>query len=186
MTPFEISRALDSMMILVDTREQDTEAFRQRIEAMGRPVERRKLDFGDYSVACHLPDGTDLDLSGRAAVERKMSMDELCSCYVNRKESRGRDRFVREFERAAATGAKLYLLIENGSWEKAYNGVYRSQMNPKSLVASMLAWLARYNCQILFCKPETSGKLIGDILYRELKEHLENGTYGSIVDQNAV
>ena len=47
-----------------------------------------------------------------------------------------------------------------------------SQMNPKSLVGSILAWLARYNCQLMFCKKETSGQLIKDILYREGKEAL--------------
>lgn len=33
---------------------------------------------------------------------------------------RSRDRFEREFIRAKNADAKLYLLIENGTWEKAY------------------------------------------------------------------
>ena len=66
-----------------------------------------------------------------------------------------------------------YLLIENGDWEKAYTGSYRSQVKPEALTASIIAWLARYNCQLLFCKEETSGKLIHDVLYREMKERLE-------------
>jgi hypothetical protein len=47
-------------------------------------------------------------------------------------------------------------------------------MLPQALVASLLAFLSRYNCQLIFCKPETSGKLIHDILYREMKENLSN------------
>lgn len=35
---------------------------------------------------------------------------------------RSRDRFEREFIRAKNADAKLYLLIENGTWEKAYGG----------------------------------------------------------------
>ncbi len=47
-------------------------------------------------------------------------------------------------------------------------------MKPQALVASLTAWLARYNCQLIFCKSETTGKLIKELLYRELKERLEN------------
>lgn len=165
-----MKRSLDSMVILVDTREQDTPSLRRRLELTGRPWERKKLDFGDYSAKCRLPDGEWLDLSPRVAVERKMSFDELCACFC-----RGRGRFTREFERAKAAGAAVYLLIENASWENALAGKYRSRMNPKSFVASITAWLARYRCQVIFCKAETTGVLIHEILYRELKEVLESG-----------
>ncbi len=157
------------MEILVDTREQDTPRLRQRLRTMGCPFERVKLDFGDYSVRCRLPDGKILDLSGHVSIERKMSLDELCQCYT-----KSRPRFVREFERAMAAGAKLYVVVEGGSWEKAYKGIYQSKLSPAALVASMTAWLARYNCQILFCDPDTSGLLIKELLYRELKERIEH------------
>lgn len=163
MHPVEVKTALESMVCLVDTREQDTPRLRARLRDIGCPWERQKLDFGDYSVKCDL-----LNLSGSVSVERKMDLDELCNCYC-----KDRKRFEREFERAKQAGAKVYLLIENGDWEKAYAGRYRSQMKPESLVASMMAWLSRYDCQLLFCKEETSGQLIHDILYRELKERLE-------------
>lgn len=169
MTPFEITKSLDSMVVLADTREQDTYRFRLRMEAMGCPFERAKLDFGDYSAKCTLPNGAIFDLSSLVAIERKMHLDELCQCYT-----KGRERFTKEFERAAGAGGKIYLLVEDGSWEKAYKGVYRSQFNPKAMIASMTAWMARYNCPLLFCTSETSGQLIHEILYRELKERLEH------------
>ena len=97
-----------------------------------------------------------------------MDLDELAQCYCN-----GRKRFEREFERAQTAGAKIYLLVENATWEDAYMGNYRSKMSPQSLTASMLAWLARYRCQLIFCRQRTSGRLIYDILYREAREHLE-------------
>ena len=167
---FDVQYALSHITVLVDTREQDTPQSRKRLESMGFTFERQKLDFGDYSAKCVLPDGRELDFSALFAVERKMSLDELANCYC-----KGRSRFTREFERARQVGAKLYLLVENATWENVYNGRYRLKMSAKALTASMLAWLSRYNCQLIFCKAETSGRLIGDIMYREVKERLERG-----------
>src|SRR5574344_572653 len=168
MHPVEISNSLDTFVILTDTREQPTKRAAMRYQQFGVPIRREKLDFGDYSAECTLPDGGTFSLQSKVAIERKMNLDELAHCYCQ-----DRPRFEREFIRAKDANAKLYLLIENASWEKAYSGLYRSKMRPESLVASMTAWLARYNCQLLFCKEETSGKLIHDILYREMKERLE-------------
>lgn len=170
MNPFEVSRALKSLTLIVDTREQDTDRLRRRIRQTGLSFVRQKLDFGDYSAKTTLDNGTEFDISSSVSIERKMNLDELCACYC-----KGRKRFTREFERAKSAGAKVYLLIENANWEKAYNGSYRSKMSPQALTASLFAWLARYNCQIIFCKEETSGKIIREILYREMKERLENG-----------
>lgn len=173
MHPVEVKTALESMVCLVDTREQDTPRLRARLKEIGCPWERKKLNFGDYSVKCDA-----IDLSETIAVERKMDLDELCNCYCKE-----RKRFEREFERAKQAGAKVYLLIEDGSWEDAYSGKYRSRMSPESLVASIQAWLARYNCQVIFCRQHTTGKLIHDILYRELKEALEKHEPDSGDDQ---
>ena len=164
MHPVDVDASLKSMVCLVDTREQDTPAFRERISHFDQ-WERHKLDAGDYSAKFLLPDSSWFFLP--VAIERKYAIDELCMCYCQQ-----RGRFEREFERALEAHSKLYLLVEGGSWENVYTGKYRSQMNPKSLVGSILAWLARYNCQLMFCKKETSGQLIKDILYREGKEAL--------------
>lgn len=164
MHPIDVDASLKSMVCLVDTREQDTPAFRERISHFDQ-WERHKLDAGDYSAKFLLPDSSWFFLP--VSIERKYAIDELCMCYCQQ-----RGRFEREFERALEAHSKLYLLVEGGSWENVYSGKYRSQMNPKSLVGSILAWLARYNCQLMFCKKETSGQLIKDILYREGKEAL--------------
>jgi ERCC4-type nuclease len=163
MHPVEVKTALESMVILVDTREQDTPRLRARLQKMGVPHERYKLNFGDYSVKCN-----SLSLADVVCIERKMNIDELCHCYCQ-----DRARFEREFERAKSLSAKIYLLIEDATWEDVYGGKYRSKMKPESLVASILAWLARYDCQLLFCKPSTTGQLIKDTFQRELKERLE-------------
>lgn len=168
MTPFEVSEALDHLTLLVDTREQDTLSFRRRVKEVGLPWERRKLDFGDYSMRVELEDGQEVDFSPDIAIERKMNLDELCQCY-----GKERKRFQKEFSRAKEAGAKLYLLVENGNWEKAFEGNYRSQMKPQALTASLTAWLARYDCQVLFCQAKTTPRLIREIVYREAKERLE-------------
>ncbi len=169
----EIDSALKTITVLVDTREQDTPLFRKRMKQVAFPTRRKKLDFGDYSCSV-VADGAEHDLSASFAIERKMSLDELASCYTT-----GRKRFEREFERARKAGAKVYLLIEGASWEGAYNGKYRSRMHPHALIASMVAWLARYNCQLLMCRAETTPSLIHDICYREAKEYLERMCYES-------
>lgn len=168
MNHFSVEKALRSLTVIVDTREQQTTRAKRRLEMVGLPIERKALPFGDYSAYCTLPDGEVFSLEDKVAIERKMHIDEIAMCYT-----RERPRFTREFDRAKAVNAKIYLLIENADWEKVYNGAYRSQVKPQSLTASMFAWLARYNCQILMCKEDTSGKVIHDILYREMKERLE-------------
>ena len=167
-TNFEIDQCMESMVLLVDTREQPTKRLNDRLEAAGLPYERQKLDAGDYSCKCALPGGKILDFSTRVVVERKMNLDELCMCF-----GKERPRFEREFERALESGTKVYLLIEGDNWEKVYNGKYRSLLKPQALVASIDAFRARYGMQLDFCKPETTGTLIRDILYRELKEYLQ-------------
>ena len=127
-TPFEIRDALESLTVLIDTREQDTERARKRKEDFPR-WRREKLDAGDY--------GCEIELDGElcrvpVVVERKMSLDELCQCFT-----RERKRFEREFERAQQAGTRLHLLIENASWEKIHAGSYRSQMKPQALTASI-------------------------------------------------
>ena len=101
-----------------------------------------------------------------------MSLDELAACF-----GRERERFVREFDRAKSIGMRLYMLVENATYENLYAHKYRSQLSPAAYSASLFAWMARYDCQIIFCKAESSGKIIHDVLYRELKERLESGEY---------
>lgn len=171
MSPFEIKAALDSAVLLVDTREQDTDSLRKRIEQTGFQHQRIKLFSGDYSIKCSIG-GEDFSLAEKVAIERKMSLDELAACF-----GRERERFVREFDRAESIGMRLYMLVENASYENLYNHKYRSKLSPAAYSASIFAWMARYDCRVIFCKAESSGKIIHDVLFRELKERLESGEY---------
>lgn len=163
---YEIEKALEEITIIADTREQDTEAFRRRFKAVELPVIRRKLDFGDYSAIVNI-NGEEFSLENQVVIERKMSVDELCMCF-----GKERQRFQREFQRAKEAGARIYLIVENGTWENVFAGRYRSRLNAEALTASLAAWSARYNLIPMFCKPETSGRLIALLLKYELRERL--------------
>lgn len=174
---FEERSVLESFSIIVDTREHKTDQAMRRYKSFGVPWCRGHLDYGDYTYNAILPDGRPLfdtseTIKPLSVIERKQSIDELCMCFGS-----DRDRFRREFERGRDAGAKMYLLIENASWENLYSGKYRSKFNPDALSASMVAWSNRYGFCIYMCKAETSGRLIKDLLYRDFKERLERGEF---------
>ena len=115
MDRFEIEQVLESFRVIVDTREQASIRATERFAALGDGLERATLDYGDYAANITLTAGNPLyDVSATriypsCIIERKMSLDELATCFT-----RGRDRFWREMERATASGAKIYLLTEGG------------------------------------------------------------------------
>lgn len=177
MDNFERNDVLKTFRILVDTREHITQSAIKRFDSFEAPLERATLDYGDYAANVTIRGKELYDTSKRVCpqtvVERKQSLDELATCFT-----RGRDRFRREMERARASGAKIYLLTEGGDWEKIFRHSYRSRFNPNAFIATLTAWMVRYEINVLFCRPGTSGKLIREILYRDIKERLEKGEYG--------
>lgn len=178
MNHFEIEDALSAFRIIVDTREQDTPKAAARYKSFGVPHDRRTLAYGDYCGDIALPEHESLyvpdkPIGARCVIERKMNLDELAGCFT-----RSRDRFEREFERAVSNNARVFLLVENASWEAIYGKRYRSRFAPKAFIASLTAWTIRYGMTPIFCKAETSGKVIKEILYRDMKERLERGEYG--------
>ena len=170
------------MVYVVDNREQPTQALERRLSYL-QPYERETVNAGDYTAKTLLPNGEWFYLP--VSIERKMSLSEIAGNFCHE-----RDRFRAEFNRARDAEIRLYVLIEQASWEDAYAGAYRSQMKPQSLIASLLTWMARYGCPILLCDvsadDETtqkeknqrtamlSGKLIRDILKYEMREALES------------
>jgi len=169
MTPFELEQTLSTMTVIVDSREHPTKEAKRRWDAFGVPYVIEGLKSGDYTAKFTLPDGSTYDMRDVVVCERKMSLTEICGNF-----GQNRDRFIREFERIKESGAKVYLIVENASWENAYAGQYRSKMHPNALIANLTAWMARYNAHIIFCKSETAPKLIKEILYREAKEKLQS------------
>lgn len=177
MNPLEIESVLESFSIIADTREQDTERARRRYKAFSVPVQRAMLDFGDYTYNATMPNGKPLfDIRRKItpfySVERKMNLDELAGCL-----GRDRKRFEAEMLRAKGAGSRITLLVEDATWENIINGRYQSRMHPRAYLSSLTAWEIRYNLNTIFCKAETSPTLIKELLYRDLKERLQNGEF---------
>lgn len=174
---FDIKKCLDSIEVLIDSREQPNKRAEKRYKSFDCPYRRQKLEYGDYTYNCILPDGKPLygeedKVNPDVFIERKMNLEELSQCFCQ-----SRDRFEREMERATDHGAKIYLLVENATYENLLNGKYKTKFHPEAFTASLFAWVARYNIVPVFCKSEMSGKVIKKILFRELKERLTRGDY---------
>jgi ERCC4-type nuclease len=172
MNHFDIEKCIESIQILVDTREQDTERARKRLTMLPCPHARIALSFGDYSYSFRQPNGLETPMGGKFAIERKMSLDELAACFTH-----DRGRFEREFERATDHGARMVLIIENASYENLVNHKYRSRLNPNAFLASLIAWENRYGLHTVMCKEETTPRIIYEWCKRDLKERLERGDY---------
>ena len=177
MTHFEEMQILDSMEILVDTREQRTPKAEQRYNSFGVPYSRATLAYGNYTANFILLDGKMLhDISNTVhpfcMVERKMSLDELAQCFTH-----SRERFEREFQKAVNNNCFIHLICENGSFEKIEGHKYNSKFPPKAFLASITAWQRRYNIHFHFCSSLETGHLIKEFLYRDMKERIEGGEF---------
>lgn len=172
---FDEMDLLKTFEIICDTREQKTPRAEQRYKAFGVDYSRGTLNYGDYCGNITFPSGMKLydqskTISAKCVVERKMNLDELAQCFT-----RGRERFQHEFERATEAGSRIFLLCENGSIEKILKHDYRSRFNPKAFLASIIAWNIRYDMQLIFCSQISTGMMIKEILYRDMKERIERG-----------
>ena len=176
---FDQKKVLESMVIYIYSREQPTKRAFRRYETFGCPYKNKiPMWFGDYTYNATLPDGSEIipdhseKVVGKCVIERKMDLDELAMCF-----GRGRDRFQREFQKSIDHHSRFILLVENATWEKLILGKYKSKMHPKAFFSSLTSWMIRYNTAVIFCKEETSGKIIRELLYRDLKERLERGEF---------
>ena len=170
MNNFEVEKTLSTMTIICDSREKPTAEAKKRWESFGVPYRIQALKSGDYTSEFLLPNGETFSLESICVIERKMSIGELCGNFCQ-----NRARFIRESERIKEAGEKAYIIVEGGAnWEAIYNHRYHSQMSPQALVASLTAWMARYNAHIIFCRAETCPELCGEVVYREAKEILSD------------
>lgn len=164
-TETELTAKLKNLQIIADSREQVNNHLTDYWDKKKVPYFTRKLDIGDYSAQLG-----EMTLEKDVVIERKRNLDEICGNLTA-----DRDRFEREFLRAKALGTKVFLIIENATWTDIYLQNYRSQITPKSLMASLMSWQVRFNITIIFCEPENTPRLIHQILYYAAREQLLNG-----------
>lgn len=169
MHPIEIDDALKRFSVIVDSREQKWAHIEKALKATQTPYIKTKLNYGDYSCTIIGADFQTISLADKCVIERKRNLDELVGNFTT-----GRARFDREFQRAVADKAKVFLLIEDPNlWRNIHNHNYRSKMPPKSLLATLCSWQARYNITVISCDPQDSGSLIKAILWYALRDHLQ-------------
>ncbi len=170
-TDTEIKKLIENMTIIVDTREQQNQHILDYFEKKKIKYEVKKVDAGDYTVklsAC--PELNILrDIYMPVTIEKKNSIDELAGSFKDR------TRFENEFIRAYGSNTKIFLLIEDGQgYENIIKGNYRSQYEPKALLASLKTFENRYNINIAFMDKKYSGNFIYHTLKYYLYEYLKS------------
>lgn len=165
LTDKEILDQMRQMAVVIDTREQVNGHITKYLTEKDVSVINRKLDIGDY--ACQIGD---LSFERDFVIERKRNLDELCGNLTS-----DRDRFEREFIRSKAYGTKVFLLIEDATWDDVFLGNYRSKMTPKALRASLMAWQAQFNITVIFCRHEHSPQMIHELLMYSARKELIYG-----------
>ena len=126
MHPIEIDKALKTFSVIVDTREQKWGHIETSFKADSVLYKTAKLNYGDYTCQYTNSQFQTFSLDNTVVIERNASIDELVGNFT-----KGRQRFDREFQRAIADKAKVFLLIEDSRlWEHIRKHEYRSKMPP--------------------------------------------------------
>ena len=132
--------------ILIDTREQRPYGF--------KGSEVGTIPVGDYSI---------LGLEDYVSIERK-TLGDLIACLTT-----GRDRFERELFKSRSLD--YFALVIEASLSDIANGEYRSEMNPKSAIQSLLAFSIRYRLPIFFAESrEYAQRVTESLLLKYAKE----------------
>jgi ERCC4-type nuclease len=164
-TEKEIKVLLSSIVMVVDSREQENKHIIDYFISKKIPYVEKKLDYGDYSA--YLPKNEELgiyrDLYIPASIERKNSVDELVSTIKER------TRFENELIRAQQFPFLILVEDPNG-YEKIVKGEYRSEYQARSLLGSLKAFEARYGFQTVFVAPIT----VGNYIYHHLYYYIRN------------
>ncbi|MBQ8298144.1 MAG: ERCC4 domain-containing protein [Ruminococcus sp.] len=170
MEAYELDTAMKSMQVVVDTREKKNSHITALLDERKCPYKAQKLDYGDYT--CTYADGENnaVSIENIAVIERKASLDELAGNIT-----KGRERFEREFLRAKGAGAKVFLMIEGGSWDAIQEHRYRSQMSPRAFLNTLFSWQQKYNITISFVSKRFAGDYVYATLFMALKNFLLNG-----------
>ena len=113
--------------IAIDSREQEGYSF-------NRPMVRKKLDAGDYSV---------LGMEHLVAVERK-TLDDFVGTVI-----RARGRFYRELRRLGSY-PRACVVVE-ADLADVLAGRYRGDAHPHSVLGSTLAIAVDFGIPVFFC-----------------------------------
>ena len=171
-TDTEIKRLLDSLTVIIDSREQENTHVTSYFDRQKIPFQTKKLDFGDYCPM--LPANTELGIlrdvyfGNSLAIERKASLEELSGNFTQ-----DRTRFEQELIRASK--AKLFLMVENSSYADIVGHKYRTQYEPKAFLATLKTYEARHGLDVNFVPASHAGNFIFYTFYYHVREFLKGG-----------
>lgn len=171
-TDTELKGLLKSMVILIDTREQENSHILAYLDKQKVTYDSRKLGFGDYSFM--LPANEKLGIirdtyfDNQITIERKASLEELSGNLTQ-----DRQRFESELIRASK--AKLLLMIENACYGDIIGHRYQTQYEPKAFIAALKTYEIRYGISLNFVAAALSGNFIYYTFLYCLREYLKGG-----------
>lgn len=173
-TDKELKEALKSLVILVDTREKANKSVLRWLEEKKITYKVQKLDHGDYSA--YIPKGSlkginrDLHFSKDIVIEKKASIDELCSNLSKN----DRPRLKSEFAHLSMNRTRVFIFVEDNLFDKHLrNGNYRSQYTSNTLYATLKGFEAEYNTIIRPVSSDYIGSEIYNTLYYQIRHILK-------------
>ncbi len=170
-TEKEQKELLKSIVVLIDTREQENAHILQFLERKKVRTKSKKLDFGDYSFFIpanpELGINRDIWFDKEIVVERKGSLTELAT-NIGEKREQFENELIRKKD------AIMYLMIENGSWENINLHMYRSEYKPVSFLGTLYAFMARYGISIDYPSKELAGQFIYSTFHYYMREKILN------------
>lgn len=166
----EIDKLLKSIVILIDTREQENSHIKEYFDKKKIKYDIQKLNYGDYSF--YIPKNEELGIprdlyfDGIITIERKGSLEELSGNFT-----KDRARIEEEFSRKKG---KLHLMIEDATYDYIVLHNYNTQYNPKSFIATLKTFEVRYNINTFFVSKRGAGNYIYYTFVYYLREYLKN------------
>ena len=159
---------LNNIEIIVDTREDQNFHVMDFLIKNKIPYTIEKLDTGDYS--CIVNPVKEIGFAGAdftdaIGIERKGSLTELAGNVAQE-----RERFTRELQRAKDSNMEFTLSVEDRSFQDIIKHKYRTNLNEKSYIASLLTFKYRYGISIEFIPKEYAGAWI----YRHFYYYVRN------------
>ncbi|KAF6604301.1 MULTISPECIES: ERCC4 domain-containing protein [Bacillus] len=166
----ELKEILNSMVIIVDTREQKNQHVLEYLRKKKALIKFKGMKTGDYSAMIPKNEeyGISRDMYLNAAIERKNGVDELVQSIKDR------SRFENELIRASRH--PFTLLVEDlEGYQKILNGKYRSKYEPKALLGSLKTFEVRYGFSTVFISPNATGNYIYHHFHYMARELLKGG-----------
>lgn len=166
----ELKTILDTLEIIVDTREQKNQHVLDYFRKKKVPFKIRTMKTCDYSAM--IPKNPEMgitrDIYLTAGLERKNGVDELVESIKDR------TRFENELIRASKN--PFVLIVEDlEGYQKILNGMYRSKYDPKALLGSLKTFEVRYNFSTVFISANTTGNYIYHHFLYMARELLKRG-----------